>query len=286
MEYFILNSGEGILRYDIIPTQDWISVFPESGEITQESDVIEVTIQKEGLPEISHQAWITIRSDILGETQIDSIDVYVNYVMDEDSAIYKTVRIGSQVWMAENLNTGIMVIDSGEEFPTQDNSIIEKLCYNNDPLNCEIYGGLYMWEEMMDYAPADTAGIRITQGICPEGWHIPTHQEWEILHDFLGEDVAGGMLKDTSALWRPPNEGASNETGFSALPAGVYQYHIVMDEFMNLGKKAYFWTTFYDASDSWITYQLIYYDARLIMGEFSQRLFYPDAMSVRCIKDP
>jgi uncharacterized protein (TIGR02145 family) len=243
LSFSILNSGGGILPYDIIPTQDWISVFPESGEITEESEVIEVNIQKGGLQEVSHQAWITIRSDILGETQIDTIDVYVNYVMDENSTIYKTVRIGTQVWMAENLNTGIMVEEHGDD-PTSDNGLIEKLCYGNNPLNCEIYGGLYMWEEAMDYAEADTGGIRITQGVCPDGWHIPTTKEWKTLIEFLGEDLAGGMLKDTSALWRPPNLGASNETGFTALPAGAYYSNTYLGtgEFRSLGDFTWFWS--------------------------------------------
>jgi uncharacterized protein (TIGR02145 family) len=226
LSFAISNSGGGVLSYEIIPTQDWISALPDNGNITQEPDHIVVTIQKEGLPEISHHAWVTIHSQLVDGIQVDSIEVYVNYVMDRDSILYRTTRIGNQVWMAENLNTGTMVISSGEDFPTSNDEIVEKLCYDNDPQNCKIYGGLYMWKEMMDYNPPDTEGIRRTQGICPDGWHIPTDQEWVILHNNLEEDRAGGMLKDTSELWWQPNVGATNETGFSALPAGKYEKHI------------------------------------------------------------
>jgi uncharacterized protein (TIGR02145 family) len=286
LSFSISNAGGGILSYEISPTQDWISVSPESGELTLEPDIIEVTIQKEGeaLQDRSHQAWIAIHSDILGEIQVDRLEVYVNYVIDQDSILYRTTRIGNQIWMAENLNTGIRVEAPGD-IPTTDNGIIEKLCYDNDPLNCDVFGGLYMWNEMMDYAQPDTGGIRITQGICPDGWHVPTHQEWVILGDYLGEDVAGGMLKDTSLLWGYQNTGATNETGFSALPAGVYLSHIGEEEFRNIGRSAYFWTTYYNDL-IWNVYQLWYYEARLIMNPFSYGVSYPNAKSVRCVKDP
>lgn len=287
LSFSISNVGGGLLNYEIIPTHDWISLSQESGEISQEPDLIEVSIQKEGLREVSHKAWITIHSDILDETQVDSIDIYVNYVIDRDSIFYRTVRIGTQVWMAENLNTGMMVNSSGDEFPTQDNDIIEKLCYDNKLLNCDVYGGLYLWEEMMDYSTADAGGIRITQGICPEGWHVPTQQEWIILRDDLGEeDLAGGMLKDTSYLWRQKNLGASNETGFSALPAGKYGLYLGVETFQREAEKAYFWTTYFNASEQWKAYSLWHYDEKLTMIEGNHRLDYPNAMSVRCVQDP
>jgi uncharacterized protein (TIGR02145 family) len=242
-----------------------------------------VTIQKEGLREISHHAWIKIHSQLIDGIQVDSIDVYVNYVMDQDSILYRTTKIGDQVWMAENLNTGIRVSAPGD-IPTLNNGIVEKLCYDNDPGNCKIFGGLYMWEEMMDYADPDPEGIRNTQGVCPDGWHIPSHQEWETLRDYLGEDEAGGMLKDTSLLWGYHNTGASNETGFSALPAGIYHTPIGEPKFENVGSKTYFWSTYFDGHDRKVA-QLYYYEARLIFGDFGLATA-PAAMSVRCVKDP
>lgn len=87
--------------------------------------------------------------------------------------VYNTVLIGEQCWLKENLNTGIMIYDN--QIP-QNNGEIEKWCYNDDPENCEVYGGLYNWDEAMQY---DT--VSGSQGICPSGWHIPTDEEYMIL---------------------------------------------------------------------------------------------------------
>ena len=286
LSFSISNAGGGILSYEIIPTQDWIGVSKDSGEVTGEPDLIEVTIQKEGLQEISYQEEIVIQSDILGDIQVDILEVYVNYVMDRDSILYRTVRIGDQVWMAENLNTGIRVEAPGE-IPTSNNGIIEKLCYDNDSLNCEIYGGLYMWDEMMNYSPADNEGVSITQGICPEGWHIPTVQEWIILRDELGgENVAGGKMKDNSALlWGRDNVGESNESGFSGFPGGLYRSFFGAEQFMELGDKAYFGITYWDGTN-WKAAQLSWYDARLLINDVNRNQYNPNAMSVRCVQDP
>lgn len=211
----------------------------------------------------------------------------MNYVADLDGILYKTVRIGSQVWMAENLNTGVMVQAPGNEFPTRENGIVEKLCYENEESNCDLYGGLYMWEEMMDYAPADTGEIGITQGICPAGWHLPTKMEWEVLKEFLGEDNPGGKLKDTSQLWFQPNVGANNETGFSGLPAGFFAAYINPGTgvFNRVGDRTLFWTT-YRNSEYWNAYRLMYDNPHFGLAWVNRRTYYPNALSVRCIKDP
>ena len=125
-----------------------------------------------------------------------------------DGQTYNSVQIGTQCWMAENLNIGEMI--NGSEEMT-DNGVIEKYCYDNDPANCETYGGLYQWNEMMEYTT--TPGV---QGICPTDWHLPSDGEWTTLTDFLGgESVAGGKMKETGTVhWRTPNIGATNESGF------------------------------------------------------------------------
>ena len=84
---------------------------------------------------------------------------------------YNTVQIGDQCWMAENLNIGYMI--NGTEEMT-DNGVIEKYCYDDNPANCDEYGGFYQWNEMIQYMSA--TGL---QGICPEGWRIPSDDEWE-----------------------------------------------------------------------------------------------------------
>ena len=122
-------------------------------------------------------------------------------------------------WMKENLIVGIM-IDS--TLDATDNGIIEKYCNQNSDSLCNIYGGLYQWDEMMDYKLSDNGNPGITQGIFPIGWHLPTDSEWTELTDFLGgASLAGGKLKETGIVhWHSPNTGATNESGFTALPVG------------------------------------------------------------------
>jgi len=129
---------------------------------------------------------------------------------------YSTAQIGTQCWMQQNLNTGIR-INGGAN--AQDDGIIEKYCYDDIPANCNIYGGLYLWDEAMKYTTQQG-----TQGICPSGWHIPTDAEWSDLTTYLGgESVAGGKMKEAGYThWRSPNTGATNESGFTALPGGYF----------------------------------------------------------------
>ena len=142
---------------------------------------------------------------------------------------YNTVQVGTQCWLKENMNIGTKIPGSQSQ---ANNGTIEKYCYNNDEANCAIYGGLYEWNEMMQYVT--TAGV---QGICPTGWHIPTDVEWCAVIQFLDPTVdcnvigwigvnVGGKMKSTgtieagAGLWYSPNTGATNESGLTAIPAG------------------------------------------------------------------
>ncbi|MEI7727249.1 MAG: FISUMP domain-containing protein, partial [Bacteroidota bacterium] len=131
-----------------------------------------------------------------------------------DNKVYNTVMIGTKCWFAQNLNVGTMLI----AWQTQqtNNSILEKFCFGDQEPNCDIYGGLYQWNEMMQY---DT--IPGMQGICPTGWHLPAQTEWSALLTLLGGDYwAGVKMKEAGTLhWISPNTGATNESGFTALPA-------------------------------------------------------------------
>jgi uncharacterized protein (TIGR02145 family) len=120
--------------------------------------------------------------------------------------------------MAENLNVGTKINSTSDGQLQTDNEILEKYCYNNDIANCNIYGGMYEWNEAMQYDTTEGA-----QGICPDGWHIPTDAEWTTLTTFLGgESVAGGKMKEAGfAHWYSPNTGATNESGFTGLPGGA-----------------------------------------------------------------
>ena len=156
------------------------------------------------------------------------------------------------------------------------NSIIEKYCYADLESNCDIYGGLYQWDELMQYAT--TPGV---QGICPTGWHIPTDSEWTALTTFLGgESVAGGKMKEAGYVhWLSPNTGATNSSGFTALPGGNRYSN---GNFYDLSDFAYFWSsTETSSTNAW---------GRTIFssGEFVGRYnFYIKILgfSARCVHD-
>ena len=146
-----------------------------------------------------------------------------------DSKTYPTIQIGSQCWMKKNMNIGTMIntdVPQSRQFP----EVIEKYCYNNVEDSCSIYGGLYQWDEMMQYST--TGG---SQGICPAGWHVATDAEWCKLENYVDSDTvdcgrgewggtdAGGNLKEAGTTHWSPNNGATNSSGFTALPAGFVQ---------------------------------------------------------------
>ena len=143
--------------------------------------------------------------------------------------------------MAENLNIGTKINSTtGGQLQT-DNGIIEKYCYDNDESQCDIYGGLYEWNEAMQYVTTEGG-----QGICPDGWHIPTDGEWTTLVEYLGgNNWAGGKIKSKGAieagtgLWKYPNAGATNESGFTGLPGGDRNYS--SGSFDTLGYTGRFW---------------------------------------------
>lgn len=140
-------------------------------------------------------------------------------VVDADGNVYNTVLIGNQCWMRESLRVGTMVNGSTSQ---TDNGIIEKYCYNNEPDSCTEYGGLYQWGEIMDYATGDEV-----QGICPDGWHVPTVAEIDTLLANLPQEISkGDQLKETgTAHWHySAYSTPSNLSGFTALGAG-YRYN-------------------------------------------------------------
>jgi uncharacterized protein (TIGR02145 family) len=136
---------------------------------------------------------------------------------------YSTVKIGNQCWMSEHLNVGTRIDGNVEQ---QDNQVIEKYCYNNDTDKCGVYGGLYQWAETVQYLNGatnftswDPVPAGHVRGICPEDWHVPSHDEWMILVEYC--EYSGGKLKEEGTdHWYPPNTDATNETGFTAFPGG------------------------------------------------------------------
>ncbi len=173
-------------------------------------------------------------------------------VTDIDGNIYQTVKIGDQWWMAENLK--VTHYRNGDAIPKVTDAdqwfILNTgayCIYNNDINNADTYGNLYNW-----YAVNDS------RNIAPSGWHMPSNAEWQTLIDYLGgESVTGGKLKETGTThWDSPNKGATNESGFAALPGG-YRYDNGF--FYSLGGFANFWSSSeLDSGYAW--YQRLYYD--------------------------
>ncbi len=229
--------------------------------------------------------------EILSKSGIrDTVEILLNGIWDQDSNYYGTVTIGTQTWLAENLNTGTMIMNLYEPI---NNDIIEKYCYENNTDICKEYGGMYTWNEMMDYNPSDTGHTGTTRGICPEGWHVPTDWEWGILNNYCGDSAAAKLKEVGTWHWQAPNI-ATNETGFTALPGGeMYRDpkenpNPSANRFGGLGHVFNFWTSKIEYLPCCDLYWPIEYFSYNISFAGFGRSWQPPyfAESVRCIKDP
>ncbi len=198
-------------------------------------------------------------------------------VTDFDGNIYQTIQIGNQLWMAENLKVThyrngdpIPHLTDNDDWTSTTNGAY--CYYNNNSANADTYGALYNW-----YAVDEDD----SRGLAPEGWHVPTDDDWQTLVDFLGgSSVAGGKMKETgTAHWISPNTGATNESGFTALPGGYRYYN--NGYFGYIGYTAYFWSsTEYDSNNAWN--RLLYYDYSGV-ARYSYYKYY--GFSIRCVRD-
>ncbi|WP_407440977.1 fibrobacter succinogenes major paralogous domain-containing protein [Fibrobacter sp.] len=212
---------------------------------------------------------------------------------DRDGQIYKTVKIGDQVWMAENLNYDPNYLPKGAK-----DSIILSWCYNDSAEYCEKYARLYTWAAAMDSVAAfsnDGKGCGYeaecepegnVRGICPEGWHLPSYDEWDALRTAVGgSEVAGKMLKSSSG-WNDDDGSSGNGSdayGFSALPAGYWGGCPGGTCFWMNGLEAVFYSASLDEDDSYAVYcmrlRYDYESADLIIHSKDY------AISVRCLKN-
>lgn len=196
-------------------------------------------------------------------------------VTDIDGNSYHTKTIGTQIWMVENYK--VTHYRNGDSIPNITDSVKWKgdytykgaQCdYNNSAFNSMVYGKLYNF-----YAVTDT------RKLCPFGWHVPTDDEWTTLSNYLGGDTfAGGKLKETgTAHWISPNIGATNETGFTALPGGLRDFD---GRFFEIGKVCSFWSSTSIYNFSWFRYLS---NGDIWFGRIND--VREDGFSVRCIKD-
>jgi len=204
-----------------------------------------------------------------------------NFLDQRDNQIYKSVQVGTQCWMADNLNIGLMIQNP---FSPENNGIIEKFCYDNNAAKCDVYGGLYDWDEMMQYIT--TPGV---QGICPDGWHLPTDEQWCILEQYVDPSITcnstgfrgidgGGRLKEAGTEhWMAPNYGATNSSGFTGLPGGIL--YCCGGGFFGYKIYGNFWSSSANGPNAWLR-SLQYYNAQIARGEIDRGFGY----SVRCLK--
>ena len=220
------------------------------------------------------------------ETKTDYITVESGTVTDYDGNTYKTVIIGTQEWMAENLkvthypNGDIIphVTDNTAWKNLADNNTDDAYCFYNNNSGTD-YGALYTYAAAIgDNWERDNAD---GQGVCPDGWHLPTVAEWTILIDYLGgENVAGGKMKETGTMhWHFPNEGATNESGFTALPGGFRLSHI--GSFASEGTDGWFWSVA-ELNATSVFCMLLGNDYGSI-GSYS--VYKSNGYSVRCLRD-
>ena len=212
-------------------------------------------------------------SVIPGSSSVTLSEVEGSLTDTRDGHSYKTVTIGSQTWMAQNLNY----------------ETANSYCYSNNASNCTKYGRLYTWAAAMDSVGSWSANGKgcgygktcsptyPVRGVCPEGWHLPTQTEWNTLFTAVGDQsTAGKMLKSTSGWNRSGN--GTDAYSFSALPAGYRNYN---GHYYYEGVNAYFWSSSEGRSDiAYSMYLYYYYDNANLFDDIKYYGF-----SVRCVKD-
>ncbi len=199
-----------------------------------------------------------------------------------DGQVYPIVGIGTQCWMAKNMNVGTMIPTANGD--QTNNQVIEKYCFYDNLTYCTGFGGLYQWAEAVQYQngasnltspnPTFTGNIR---GICPTGWHLPSEAEWTALENALGgASVAGTALKSTNGWYN--NGNGNNSSGFNALPCGLLD---IYGSFGNMPYNAFFWSSSESSPASAINRYLGYNDSNI--DRYNGNKFY--GFSARCTQD-
>ncbi len=194
-------------------------------------------------------------------------------VNDIDGNSYHVIRIGTQLWMKENLKT--TSLNDGTDITLVTNSgtwstlTTPAYCWynNNEVPNKATYGALYNWYTIN------------TGKLCPSGWHVSTDDEWITLENYLGgSSPAGGKLKETgTSHWLNPNTGATNESEFTALPGGL---RLNTGAFESINAYGYWWTSTELTPDAW--YRRIWNQDDKTYRDYKDK---KSGMSVRCVKN-
>lgn len=224
--------------------------------------------------------------------------IAMEFTDKRDKQTYAAVKIGEQIWMAENLNFAYPKLARSEsETDSTESAALDSIsfCYNNDPANCEKYGRLYTWAAALDSVAVlgDSAGFgcgyRVdcsltypVRGICPEGWHMPDTTEWFALRNFiekqLGDTALVGYALKSTSEWISNGIG-SDTFGFKGLPAGYLNVKNL--KFSSFQREAYFWSSVAWDDEEGVNMSLEYdYPAFDDWRDFKYA-----AYSVRCVKD-
>jgi len=230
-----------------IPTT-WLWNFGDGNTSSQQNP--SHTYYNAGVYTVSLTVMNDFGTDTDTKTNFITVTSSNSFTDPRDGQTYATVEIGTQTWFAENLNY----------------ETANSWCYENSSSNCDVYGRLYTWGEALT--------------VCPNGWHLPSDSEWQILVDYLGgSSVAGGKLKEAGYThWSSPNAGATNSSGFTALPGGIRSDVGSFHQFNTQGR---WWTaTGFSSQMAWrntLSYNLEQ------VSRFTDNKGY--GLSVRCIKD-
>lgn len=239
---------------------------------------------------------VTYGNELAIRTPTPPID---SFITDIDGNSYPVVRIGQQHWLAENLRTTryadgtpIPFIDSEEEWSLITGIDKAYSWYQDQQANAQICGAFYSWAAAMNGVPGSEADPSGVQGVCPDGWHIPSDAEWIRMHLFLGmrpneadrigslggrAGIGNKMKGFGYPLW-PEYHVNYNSSGFSALPCGLRNS---TGEFSNLGDYAYFWSsTDFSGLDAWCRYL-----QEGVSGVVRDHLKKSYGLSVRCVSD-
>lgn len=226
-------------------------------------------------------------------------DLEYGSVTDIDGNIYSTIELGSQVWMAENLKvvhypdgTPITQISDEAEWIAMTTDIQAYCWYDNLTEYSDSSGALYTWAAAMNGELSSDTIPSGVQGVCPDGWHLPSDAEWKVLEIFLGMTQTqvdsydwrgndeGGQLKETGfSKWAFPNIGGSNSSGFTAVPGG---FRSAMGAFYGIDQSASFWTSKEEEGTVNAWYRTLNFDREQMYRQYNEMRM---GLSVRCVKD-
>lgn len=208
-----------------------------------------------------------------------------SFTDSRDGNSYQTIKISGQVWMAENLKYLPDVV--GPDKGSETISYCYVYGYDGNDVNdakattyYDTYGVLYNWQAAMNGSVSSSSNPSDVQGICPDGWHLPSDAEWTELATHLGgESIAGVSLREKGTThWSAPNEGATNTTGFTGLPGGNRLYSNI---FGHIGNNGFWWSSTAENNSKAWGRAMSYGTTSLGRTEYGKGLGF----SVRCIKD-